>query len=159
MPKTVEPMRVGALVLGPLPLIATLILPPPAGLSADAWAAAGLGMMMAIWWLTEAVPLAVTALLPLAVWPILSGAGTAELSGSYAHPLIFLFLGGFFLAAAIERSGLHRRMNAIKGGHHHNHVGGSIHGRPPGGGGPGPAHSHGKGKKLHFITRKFSLFA
>ena len=103
-------MRVGALVLGPLPLIATLILPPPADLSADAWAAAGLGMMMAIWWLTEAVPLAVTALLPLAVWPILSGAGTAELSGSYAHPLIFLFLGGFFLAAAIERSGLHRRI-------------------------------------------------
>ena len=46
----------------------------------------------------------------IAVWPLLGGAGPGSLSGAYAHPLIFLFLGGFLLARAIERSGLHRRI-------------------------------------------------
>ncbi|MDF1562487.1 MAG: DASS family sodium-coupled anion symporter [Deltaproteobacteria bacterium] len=72
-------------------------------------AAAALGVWMAIWWLTEAVNISVTALLPVLMIP-LWGAGTlAEACAPYAHPLIFLFLGGFLLALSMQRWGLHRR--------------------------------------------------
>lgn len=80
------------------------------GLSAPALAAAGVGLMMAIWWMTEAVPLPATALAPLALFPLLGVAPIAEVGAAYADPLIFLFLGGFLLARAIERWGLHRRL-------------------------------------------------
>lgn len=99
-----------ALALGPVPLVVTFLMEPPAGLSQDAWYAAGLALFMAIWWLTEAMPLAVTALLPIAVWPAVSADGIAAVSTDYANPLIFLFLGGFLLAKAIESSGLHVRI-------------------------------------------------
>ena len=65
--------------------------------------------LMAIWWMTEAVPLAVTSLLPVALYPLLAIPPGRDISRSYMHPLIFLFLGGFLLAIAIEESGLHRR--------------------------------------------------
>ena len=56
---------------------------------------------MALWWMTEAVPLAVTALLPLVVLPALGVRSIEATTPSYAHPLVFLFLGGFLLARAI----------------------------------------------------------
>ena len=91
-------------------LALTLIAPPPEGLSPAAWIGAGIAMLMAVWWLTEALPLAVTALVPLALAPLLGLAGIDEVALSYSHPLIILFLGGFLLARAIERWGLHRRI-------------------------------------------------
>ena len=103
-------LRQFSLVLGPVSLILTLLVDPPAALTQDAWHAAGLALFMAIWWLTEAMPLAVTALLPVAVWPAVSTEGAKVVSTDYANPLIFLFLGGFLLAKAIERSGLHIRI-------------------------------------------------
>lgn len=103
-------LRQFALVLGPAPLAATLLIEPPSGLTQDAWYAAGLALFMAIWWLTEAMPLAVTALLPVAVWPAVSSEGIKAVATDYANPLIFLFLGGFLLAKAIESSGLHIRI-------------------------------------------------
>lgn len=100
----------GALIIGAVPFAFAVSTPPPAGLSETGWLAAGLAAMMAIWWMTEALPLAATALVPVAVWPLVSGTPLSDQSGAYAHPLIFLFLGGFLLASAIERAALHRRI-------------------------------------------------
>jgi len=86
------------------------LVPPPADLSPAMWHAAGLAAMMALWWLTEPVPLAATALLPVALWPLLTAGPMVETAARYAHALIFLFLGGFLLAKAMERWGLHRRI-------------------------------------------------
>ena len=87
-----------------------LLLPAPAGLSNEGWHTAGLAGLMAVWWMTEAIPIPATALLPLVVLPI-AGIGTMrETAAPYANPIIFLFLGGFILAAGLEASGLHRRL-------------------------------------------------
>lgn len=104
-------MRI-SLIAGPLCLALTLILPPPGGLAPEAWIVAGLAGLMALWWLTEAVPLAATAFLPLALAPLLGVGDLEVLAGAYANPLIVLFLGGFIIARAIEVWGLHRRIAA-----------------------------------------------
>jgi sodium-dependent dicarboxylate transporter 2/3/5 len=65
---------------------------------------------MAIWWLTEAVPLEATSLLPVALFPLLGIAGIAEATAPYASDVVFLFLGGFMLAAGLQRWGLDRRI-------------------------------------------------
>ncbi len=96
--------------LGPLLIFATVVVPPPEGLSPAAWSVAGLAAWMAVWWITEAVPLAATALLPVVIIPA-TGAGTVgDATAPYANRLIFLFLGGFLIALAIERWELHRRI-------------------------------------------------
>jgi sodium-dependent dicarboxylate transporter 2/3/5 len=70
----------------------------------------GIAAWMLVWWITETVHLGVTALLPLLLFPLL-GLGTAkELAGYYAHPLVYLFFGGFVLALALEKSSLHYRI-------------------------------------------------
>lgn len=68
---------------------------------------------MAIWWVTEALPIAITALLPVALLPLLDIRPIEEAAAPYANPLIFLFLGGFILAEAIQRWGLHRRLSLL----------------------------------------------
>lgn len=65
---------------------------------------------MAVWWLSEAVPLAVTSLLPLVLFPLLGISGGKEAAAPYADRIIFLYVGGFFLALGMERWGLHRRI-------------------------------------------------
>ncbi len=95
------------LAAGLVPGVAVLILPAPEGLTEPAWIALGLALAMAAWWVTEALPLAVTALVPLAVFPLTGLGGMAEVAASYSHPLIILFLGGFLFAKGIERWGLH----------------------------------------------------
>lgn len=82
----------------------------PSGLPADAWAVGLVGALMAVWWATEAVPLAVTALVPLIAFPLLGIAPFELVAASFAHPLIFLFLGGFILSRGMQRWGLHRRI-------------------------------------------------
>ena len=99
-----------SLIIGPALLAATLILPPPGEMPRAAWVAAGLALLMALWWLTEALPLAATALLPLALAPLIGLAPIEAVAPSYAHPLILLFLGGFLIARAVETSGLHARI-------------------------------------------------
>ena len=71
---------------------------------------AAVTVWMAVWWMTEAVPIAATALLPLVLFPLLGIPPGGGVAAQYAHPMIFLFLGGFLLALAIEDSGLHRRL-------------------------------------------------
>lgn len=83
----------------------------PTGAMGDAaWKTTAIATWMAIWWVTEAVPIAATALLPLVVFPLLGVATMTAAAAPYANPVIYLFLGGFLLAAAFERSGLHRRL-------------------------------------------------
>lgn len=99
-----------ALVLGPGLALMTGLLPAPAGLGADGWLALGIGLWMALWWMTEAVPIPVTSLLPLIVFPVVGLRSMADTAVPYANPLIFLFMGGFILALGMERCHLHRRI-------------------------------------------------
>ncbi|MCW7554803.1 DASS family sodium-coupled anion symporter [Endozoicomonas gorgoniicola] len=97
-------------VSGVLLLGITLLVPAPEGMSDPAWRCAGLAMMMAIFWSTEALPIPVTALLPLLLAPLLNLSGLDKVAAPYAHPVIFLFMGGFILGLAMERWNLHRRI-------------------------------------------------
>ena len=92
-----------ALLTGLFLGVAPWFVPPPDGLSPHAWHAAGIMLMMAAWWLTEAIPLAATALVPLAVLPLTGALPFTEVASAYSHPLIMLFLGGFLIARAIEK--------------------------------------------------------
>ena len=100
----------GPVIAGPAVGTLVWIVPAPAGMPPAAHAVAGLAAWMAVWWLTAVLPLAVTALLPLLLLPLLTPAGVERTAHPYADPIIFLFLGGFFLAAATERWQLHRRL-------------------------------------------------
>ncbi len=102
--------RLGALIAGPALALALLLLPAPETMPADAWRLVALATWMVCWWLGEAVPIPVTALLPIPMMPLLGIAEMKPVAASYGHPLIFLFLGGFFLAAAMQRWGLHKRI-------------------------------------------------
>ncbi|MEQ8699789.1 MAG: DASS family sodium-coupled anion symporter [Bauldia litoralis] len=99
-----------ALALGPLAAGIILAVGPPAGLSVPAWHTAALAALMVVWWITEALPVGITALAPIAVLPLLGVAPIGTATAPYADPLIFLFLGGFVVARAVERWGLHRRV-------------------------------------------------
>lgn len=98
------------LVLGPLVYFAILFFGNFEGLPPKAQAVMAATVWMAIWWLTEVVPIAITALLPLILFPLSGAVSFKEASGSYGHNIVFLFLGGFMLATAIERWGLHKRV-------------------------------------------------
>lgn len=97
-------------ILGPAALIATLLLPPPEGLSVEGWRTAGAALLMAVWWITESVPIPVTALLPLVLFPALHLGDIRETAAPFANPIIYLFLGGFVIALAMQRWQLHRRL-------------------------------------------------
>ena len=99
-----------ALIGGPALAVALRLLPPPAGLSPAGWAVAAVGLLMVTWWITEAVPLAATALLPLVLLPLLGAVQFEKVAASFSDPLIFLFLGGFLLARALQRWQLDRRI-------------------------------------------------
>jgi solute carrier family 13 (sodium-dependent dicarboxylate transporter), member 2/3/5 len=98
------------LVLGPLALVSMLVAAPPEGMSQEAWRTAAAGCFMAVWWITEAVPIPVTALAPLVLFPLLGIMPATAAAAPYSNPVIFLFLGGFVLALAMQRHGLHRRI-------------------------------------------------
>jgi len=83
---------------------------PTGSLAGDAKIAAAVVAWVAVWWVTEAAPLAVTSLLPLVLFPLLGVRPVRDVAPNYADHMVFLFLGGFVLALAVERSGLHRRL-------------------------------------------------
>lgn len=103
-------LRLFSFFLGPAVAAAMVFAGPMGGMSATAWRTAALGVLMVIWWVTEAVPIAATALLPMALLPLLGVMNISDAASPYANPVIYLFFGGFVLAAAFERSGLHRRL-------------------------------------------------
>jgi sodium-dependent dicarboxylate transporter 2/3/5 len=102
--------RLIGLFLGAGFLLMTVFLSPPASMSVEAWSALGLMLLMATWWSTEAIPIPATALLPVVLVPGLGLGSISQASSPYAHPIIFLFLGGFTLGLAMQRWNLHRRI-------------------------------------------------
>ncbi len=98
------------LALGIAVFLAVVFSDPPVGLSAPSWTVAGAMILMAIWWATEALPFAATALVPLAILPPLGAADASDLAAGYGNTTLYLILGGFLLALAMERCNLHRRI-------------------------------------------------
>lgn len=96
--------------LGLVLFVLLLVLPAPTELSPAGWRVAAVAVLMATWWMTEALPLAATALLPFLIFPLVGAGTAAEVAGDYYSPVLFLVLGGAFIALAIERCGLHRRI-------------------------------------------------
>lgn len=101
--------RVG-LLLGPVLFVIFLLLPSPAGLTPEAQRMLAVAALMACWWMTEAIPIPATSLLPLALLPLLGIMPTARAAAPYANQLIFLFMGGFIIALSMQRWNLHRRI-------------------------------------------------
>jgi sodium-dependent dicarboxylate transporter 2/3/5 len=93
-----------------LALLLMLFCPPPEGLDLSGWKVACVALLMAGLWITEAMPMAATALLPLALLPLAGVAPVDQVAPPYASPVIYLFLGGFMISLAMERWGLHRRI-------------------------------------------------
>lgn len=98
------------LLLGPVLFMSLLLLPLPEGMGPDARSVAAVTALMALWWISEAIPMAATALLPIVLFPLLGVMSTAETTSSYANHLIYLFLGGFLIAMAMQKWDLHRRI-------------------------------------------------
>jgi sodium-dependent dicarboxylate transporter 2/3/5 len=90
--------------------VAMLLLPAPAGMPTTAWHASAIVLLMAVWWMTQALPLTATALVPFLAFPLLGIMSANETAAAYYSPILFLVLGGAMIALAIERTGLHRRL-------------------------------------------------
>jgi sodium-dependent dicarboxylate transporter 2/3/5 len=97
-------------ILGPLAFFYILFFFHPDGLSVSANAVLASVAWVAIWWVTEAIPIYVTALLPLILFPLTDALSLSETATSYGHKYIFLYMGGFILAIAIEKWNLHKRI-------------------------------------------------
>ena len=105
--------RAVGLATGAAAFVAMVSLGAPDGIADAAWLTLAVAALMAIWWATEALPLAATALVPLVVFPLLGVVPMAETASAYAHPLIFLFMGGFLVARGMQRWNLHRRIALV----------------------------------------------
>ncbi len=113
-------IRWAGLIAGPvLALLVYRVLPAgvydeqgqlASGLGDAGRATGAIATLMAIWWLSEAIPLAATALMPIVLFPLSGALGLSETTSRYAHPLIFLFMGGFLLGLGMQRWGLHKRI-------------------------------------------------
>ncbi len=101
--------RIG-LVLGAAVFLGVELAPAPDGLSDAGWHCAAIALLIAIWWVTEAIPLSATALLPVALFPILGVLPLNDTVSPYAHRVVMLLLGGFIIALAMQRWNLHRRI-------------------------------------------------
>jgi sodium-dependent dicarboxylate transporter 2/3/5 len=98
------------LIFGVILFIFILMLPPASQMSVHAKNAGAVALLMATWWITEAIPIPVTALMPLILFPLLSIMTAKDVALRYADQNIFLFMGGFFIAMAMQRWDLHKRI-------------------------------------------------
>ena len=96
--------------LGPALFFLILFIPTPDGMSDSAKAVLAISVWMIVWWITEAIPVYATALLPLGLIPVLGILPVKEVASEYMHPIIVLLLGMFMIALAIEKSGLHKKI-------------------------------------------------
>ena len=98
------------LILGPIVFLVIMIFVDAEGLSFEAKCILASTAWMAVWWVTECVPISVTALLPIVLFPLTGGMDLATTTAAYGHKLVFLFVGGFLIALAIEKWHLHKRL-------------------------------------------------
>ena len=98
------------LVLGPVLFALVMLFFNPENLNPDAKSILASTIWIAIWWITECVPISVTALLPIVLFPLTGGLDIKSTTASYGHNLVFLFVGGFIIALAIEKWNLHKRV-------------------------------------------------
>jgi len=98
------------LILGPVVFFGMLAMSPPDGLSVAGWHTAATALLIAIWWVSEAIPLSVTAFLPILVFPVLGVTSVRDAATPYMHPIILLMIGGFMIALGMQRWNLHKRI-------------------------------------------------
>ncbi len=101
--------RIG-LFLGPILALGMYALGAPDGLSQEGWIVACLTILMAVWWVSEAIPIPVTALLPLVILPATNVMPISEAAVGYANRVVILLMGGFIIAKSVERWNLHTRI-------------------------------------------------
>ena len=106
---TAGPIRPIPLLAGPLAFLALRVL-APGGLDGPQATVLGVAAWMAVWWISECLPLAVTALLPIALFPALGATTAREATAPFANEVVYLYLGGFLLAEALQRWRAHERI-------------------------------------------------
>ncbi len=102
--------NVVGLLLGPLLFALLLLSPLPEGMTPQGLRVAAVAVLMAVWWVTEAIPIPATALLPIALFPVLGVLPGSEVTRAYGNHLIYLFLGGFLIAVTMQKWDLHHRI-------------------------------------------------
>src|SRR5690606_40081042 len=106
------PKKYFPLILGPVVFLILQGLEPPMGMSESAFSMLGITLWMAIWWVTEAIPIGVTALLPIILFPLTGAVELSTTTASYGHKYIFLYMGGFMLA--IDRKSTRLNSSHVK---------------------------------------------
>lgn len=108
-PGTGRAAQIG-MILGPALFLIICLSPTPAGMTPEAWRLLAVTALMSSWWLTQAIPIAATSLLPIVMFPLLGIQTSTAVSNAYINKQVFLFLGGFIIALGIEKWGLHERI-------------------------------------------------
>lgn len=103
-------IRRASLLLGVALFGVALAAPHPADVTPEAARLVAVTLLMVAWWIGDALPIGATSMVPLVALPLLGVRSAADTSASYGHPIVFLFLGAFLIALAMERQGLHRRI-------------------------------------------------
>lgn len=109
-PRSYSPAQLIGLILGPVLFLLTLLFFKPEGLTPEGLAILASTLWIATWWITEAIPIPVTSLLPLVLFPLSGGMEVKSTASAYGDETIFLFMGGFMIALAMEKWNLHRRI-------------------------------------------------
>jgi len=109
-PRAYSRSQLVGLLLGPILFLLVMLFFAPEGLSYEAKAVLGVTLWIATWWITEAIPIPATSLLPILLLPVTGAVDNATVTSAYGDDIIFLFLGGFFIATAMEKWNLHKRM-------------------------------------------------
>ena len=108
--RSYKPAQLIGLIAGPILFILTLLFFHPEGLSKEGLAVLASTIWIAIWWMTEAIPIPATSLLPIVLFPVTNGLDIDATTSAYGSDTIFLFMGGFMVALAMEKWDLHKRI-------------------------------------------------